>query len=179
MMRTPILGLFVAVGVAIGMGHLAQAAPVSPDPQVGKATTGVVATVTATGCLERWTPTATAEAQPMPKGPDGVEYVLTQVEGRSRSATAEGGGVAERTPARTRYLLLPDPSIAFATHLHQRVKIVGSIAPQPAEGASEQDQAINPSSSETNLPQGAKSEAYQDNLVEVAKLTVVARSCGK
>jgi hypothetical protein len=59
------------------------------------------------------------------------------------------------------------------------VKVVGSIAPQPSEGASAVDRAVDPSRAETNLPEQPASEAYRTNLIEVSSLTMVSRSCGK
>ena len=152
----------------------------TPQPSAQQRTprVGVVASVTATGCLERWTPSTTDTTQPNEKGPSGVEYVLTHVDGVTQSKTSAGGGVLERTPPTTRYLLLPDPSLNLALHLNHRVQIVGTIAPQPSKGASARDQAIDPSSSETNLPAGAKPEPFSDNIVEISKLTMIDRRCG-
>jgi hypothetical protein len=153
----------------------------SPATSQGKPVAGVVASVTVTGCLERWSsaaassPTGAATDKP----PAGAEYVLTQVEGQTESATAAGGGKAEQTDPKTRYLLLPSPSTNFSAHLNHKVKVVGTIAPQPSEGASPADRAINPSASETNLPEHPEPKAYQTNLIEVSSLTMVARSCGK
>jgi hypothetical protein len=167
------------VTIAAGGEVLVRAVSIDSQSQTDKPKTGVVATVTATGCVERWRPIAPAMAQPNSHAPSGVEYVLTHVEGVTQSATAAGGGVPESTSPTTRYLLLPDPARAFASHLNHRVKIVGTIAPQPADGATATDQLTDPSSSETNLPAGPRPAAYQDNVVEVSTLTVISKGCGK
>jgi len=154
-------------------------AQTTPQPAGGRATTGVVATVAATGCIERWTSPGDAVGAPDgEQAPAGVQYVLTQVEGATASATAAGAGKSESTPRQTRYLLLPSPAMDYAPHLHHKVKIAGTIAPQPSEGAAPETRAVDPTSRETNLPD-RKSAAYDDNLLEVASLTMVARSCGK
>lgn len=151
----------------------------APQQTTQKATTGVVATVTATGCLERWhseaiaSPTDTADTAPA-----GVEYVLTHVEGQSASATAAGPGKTATTEPETRYLLLPSPSQNYAAHLNHKMTIVGSIAPQPSPGASESERVANPTSRETNLPAEPKAAAYHYNLVDVSSLRMVSRSCG-
>jgi hypothetical protein len=118
--------------------------------------------VTATGCIERWQAEATAGV-PADKGPAGVTHVLTRIQGEDAK----------------RYLLLPDPKLNFAAHLNHRVTLTGTIAPQPSAGASVADSIADPATRETNLPSGgAKPETYQDNLIEVSTLTMVARACG-
>jgi hypothetical protein len=159
---------------AISLGVLAP----QPSAQQKTPRTGVVATVTATGCVQRWTPSTADTTQPDDKGPSGVEYVLTDVQGETRSQTAAGGGVAERTSPATRYLLLPDPSLSLRSHLNHRVQIVGTVAPQPSKGASPRDEVIEPSSRETNLPT-TQPESFTDNVVEISKLTMLARKCAK
>jgi hypothetical protein len=152
-----------------------------PQPKtVPPAAPSVVATVTATGCVERWRADATAApaGAAADKGPAGVAYMLTGVQGETQSASAAGTGKTEVTPPQTRYLLLPDSKVDFAAHLNHRVKITGSIAPQPSAGASLADAIADPTTRETNLPADSKSEAYRDNLVEVTALTMVARACG-
>lgn len=117
--------------------------------------------VTATGCLERWQSDASTGAA-VDKGPAGVTYVLTRIQGE----------------ASKRYLLLPDPKITYAAHLNHLVTIAGTIVPQPAPGASLSDAIADPATRETNLPAAGKPETYQDNLIEVKALTMVARACG-
>ncbi|MEO7158090.1 MAG: hypothetical protein ABI039_11030 [Vicinamibacterales bacterium] len=107
-----------------------------------------------------------------------MEYVLTHIEGRTASATAAGAGVPERTPPSTRYLLLSQPSVDLSTHLNHRVKIDGTISPQPTQGASLTDTLVNPAARETNLPEGPEPTSYRDNVIDVASLTMVARGCG-
>ena len=142
--------------------------------QPGKASTGVVATVTATGCVERWTP---QQGEATAKAPDGVEYVLTRVEGRTASATEAGAGTSERTPPAARYLLLSQPALNLAAHLNHRVRIDGTTAPQPTQGASLTESLANPASRETNLPEGPEPKSYRDNLIDVSSLTMVSREC--
>jgi hypothetical protein len=136
----------------------------------------VVATVSATGCIERWSPQS---GDTTAKAPDGVQYVLTRIDGKTLSATSAGGGAPEQTPAAARYLLLSQPSQNLAAHLNHRVKIDGTIAPQPTEGASLADNLSNPAARETNLPEGPESKSYRDNLVDVSSLTMIANSCGQ
>jgi hypothetical protein len=169
------------IALASATGLYAQTSPATPPPGQGdKAVAGVVASVTLTGCLERWSSQATASptGAPTEKAPAGAEFVLTQVDGQTASATAAGGGTPTATEQDKQYLLLSSPSIDLPAHLNHKVKIVGTIAPQPSEGASAVDRMIEPSSSETNLPQDRRSEAYRANLIEVSSLTMVARSCG-
>jgi hypothetical protein len=168
-----------ALAVVAPAGLRAQTAPTVP-PQGDKPVTGTVATVTATGCLERWVPPPPAPGSDTTadKGPAGVEYVLTRVEGQAASATG-GTGEPKKTGPETRYLLMSGPSLNLAPHLNHTVKIAGSIAPQPSEGASPEQQIVEPSSRETNLPAGPTSEAYKDNLVVVTSLTMVSKSCSR
>jgi hypothetical protein len=105
--------------------------------------------------------------------------MLTGVEGQTTSATASGGGSPDRTEPETRYLLLASKTVDYETHLRHKVRIVGTIAPQPTEGASPTDRVVEPSTRETNLPAGPESRAYRTNLLEVASLTMVSRSCGQ
>ena len=105
--------------------------------------------------------------------------MLTRVQGETQSASAAGAGKTGTTSPQARYLLLPDSKVDFAAHLNHRVKITGTIAPQPSAGASLADAIADPATRETNLPADEKSEAYRDNLVEVSALTMVARACGE
>jgi hypothetical protein len=145
-----------------------QTAPPARDPEAP--------TVTATGCLERWRGDAAAGV-PADKGPAGVTFVLTRIHGETTSASAGESKTAATSP-QARYLLLPDPKVDYAAHLNHLVKIAGTIAPQPSAGASVGDAIADPATRETNLPADEKSEAYQDNLIEVSALTMVARTCG-
>ena len=89
---------------------------------------------------------------------------------------------AQRTPLRppaSRYLLLPQRTLNLAAHLGHRVRIDGTIAPQPTEGATLADNLSNPAARETNLPEGPESKSYRDNVIDVASLTMVAPACGK
>ena len=103
--------------------------------------------------------------------------MLTRVEGRTASATEASSGTSQRTPPATRYLLLSQPSLNLAAHLNHRVKIDGTIAPQPTQGASLTDNLTNPASRETNLPEGPEPKSYRDNLIDVSSLTMVGRDC--
>lgn len=150
-----------------------QARAQSAQPTAPKA--GVVATVSATGCLEKWTPAASDTG----KAPDGVQFVLSRIDGHTASATSADAGKTEKTPPAARYLLLSQPAQNLAAHLNHRVKIDGTIAPQPTEGASLAENLSNPAARETNLPEGPESKSYRDNLVEVLSLTMVAKSCGQ
>src|SRR4051812_42584276 len=102
---TPFDGAFCAMGPRMKMHMrtrvLIWCAPIAliPAPahaqlpaQAAQAKTGVVATVSATGCVERWTPQSGDTAG---KPPDGVQFVLTHIDGRTESATAAGGGTPE------------------------------------------------------------------------------------
>lgn len=154
----------------------ATTAQAQQPPQAAQAKTGVVATVSATGCVERWT------AQPgdtTTRPPDGVQFVLTHIDGKTASATTAGAPPIEKTPPAAQYLLLPQPSLNLAAHVNHRVRIDGTIAPQPSEGASPADAAINPAARETNLPEHGESKSYRDNLIDVKSLTMVAATCGK
>lgn len=167
-----------AVALSLGVGLSAQTSTTKPQipsgttippsghavpqPKVAPPAADPAApAVNATGCLERW---RAAEATAADKGPAGVMYVLTRIEG-------------ETSPPK-RFLLLPDPKINYAAHLSHLVKIAGTIAPQPSAGASIADAIADPATRETNLPAGEKAEVYQDNLIEVSALTMVARTCG-
>jgi len=158
------------------MTLIAAIAQAQQPAQASHANTGVVATVTATGCVERWSPQPGDTAG---KPPDGVQFVLTHIDGRTESATAAGGGTPEKTPPAARYLLLPQRTLNLASHLAHRVRIDGTIAPQPTEGASLADNLTNPASRETNLPDGPEPKSYQDNVLDVSSLTMVAATCGK
>lgn len=167
----------VTLTLAVGTALFAQTSQPQP-PRGEKATAGVVATVAATGCLERLkTDPAASPTDAPPQAPAGVEYVLTRVDGRTASTTAAVTGETATAQPETRYLLLSSPSTDFAPHLNHKVKIVGTIVPQPSEGASPAQQVADPTSRETNLPDGPKSKAYHDNLVEVSSVTMVSRSC--
>jgi len=171
-----------ACAFVAGASLVAQTSSGTPQPsQAGKPVAGVVASVTVTGCLERWSTAAppSPTGAPTEKAPAGAEYVLTQVEGHTESATAAGGGKTGQADPKARYLLLPSPSMDLSAHLNHKVKVAGTIAPQPSEGASPADRAINPSASETNLPERPESSAYQTNLLEVSSLTMVSPNCGK
>jgi hypothetical protein len=154
---------------------IATLAQAQQSPQTAQAKTGVVATVSATGCVERWTPQPGDTAV---KPPDGVLFVLTRIDGKTASATTAGAPTVEKTPPASRYLLLPQPSLNLAAHLNHRVRIDGTIAPQPTQGASLAEAVTNPAARETNLPDGPEAKSYRDNLIDVSSLTMVARSCG-
>ena len=165
-------GILTIAATALA-GHLTAA---QQPTQPAKASTGVVATVSATGCVERWSPQPGDGAT---KAPEGVEYMLTRVEGRTASATEAGSGTSERTPPAARYLLLSEPALNLAGHLNHRVRIDGTIAPQPTQGASLTDNLTNPASRETNLPEGPEPKSYRDNLIDVSSLTMVGRECSQ
>ena len=150
-----------------------------PQPQTAPpAASPTAPTVTASGCLERWPGGGTA-AGAADKGPAGVTFVLTGIQGETTSAVAAGASKTTTTSPQARYLLLPDPKVDYAAHLNHRVKLTGKIAPQPAPGASVVDSIADPATRETNLPpDGDKPAAYHDNLIEVSTLTMVARTCG-
>ena len=141
-----------------------------------KSDTGVVATLSVIGCLERWAPEPTAAGDAGgAKPPAGVQFMLTHAEGQSASATSN---VQATQPAPTeRYLLLDSTAIDYAAHVNQRVRISGTIAPQPSTGASLAQQVVDPSTRETNLPAKAETSSYDGNLVDVSALTMVARTC--
>ena len=152
---------------------LGGGAPIGQAP-AQKSDAGVVATLSVTGCLERWSADpAAAATQP----PAGVEYMLTNVEGQTVSATSTTS-TPQRAVATERYLLLPAKGVDYASHLHHRVRIAGTIAPQPSTGASLAQQLADPGSRETNLPATPEAKSYGGNLVEVSALTMIARSCG-
>jgi hypothetical protein len=171
-MRTHVLRTWT---IGMGLALLASSVGSAQQPPV-KSKAGVVATVSATGCVEKWTPQA---GDATAKAPDGVQFVLTHIEGRTASATSADAGTPEQTPPSAHYLLLAQPSLNLGAHLNHRVRIDGTIAPQPTEGASLPDHLANPATRETNLPEGPESKSYRDNLVEVSSLTMVAASCGK
>lgn len=143
-----------------------------------KSDTGVVATLSITGCLERWTPDPAAGGDPASlKPPAGVQFMLTHAEGQAASATSNTGKPQSAPPER--YLLLESKTVDYAAHLNHRVRIAGTIAPQPSTGASLAQQIVDPSTRETNLPARPETASYDGNLVDVSALTMVARSCGK
>jgi hypothetical protein len=144
-----------------------------------KSDTGVVATLSITGCLERWAPNPAGGGDPAAaKPPAGVRYMLTQAEGQAASATSNTA--APQPAARhERYLLLDAKGVDYAAHVNHRVRIAGTIAPQPSTGASPLQQVIDPSTRETNLPARPEAESYDGNLVDVSALTMVAKSCGR
>ena len=141
-----------------------------------KSDTGVVATLSVTGCLERWAPDPAASADAAAKPPAGVLFMLTHAEGQSASATSESPS-AQTAPAPERYLLLESKTVDYAAHLNHRVRIAGTIAPQPSTGASLAQQIVDPATRETNLPEKAETASYSGNLVDVSALTMVAKSC--
>lgn len=141
-----------------------------------KSDTGVVAALSVTGCLVRWAPDASSGGGAAAKPPAGVEFMLTDAQGQSASATSASPS-AQPAPAPKRYLLLENKTVDYAAHLNHRVRIDGSIAPQPSTGASVAQQIVDPSTRETNLPAQAETASYDGNLVDVAALTMVARSC--
>jgi len=170
-LKSPNQLICVVVAAALGEITVAAQAPVQ------KSDTGVVATVSLIGCLEKWAPDPAAGGDPATaKPPAGVQFMLTQAEGQAVSATS---GAATPQPAATheRYLLLDAKGVDYGAHVNHRVRIVGTIAPQPSTGASPVQQAIDPSSRETNLPARPEAESYDGNLVDVSALTMVARSC--
>ena len=141
-----------------------------------KSDAGVVATMTVTGCLERWAPDPAAGADPAAKPPAGVQFMLTHIEGQAASVTS-GDGKPQPAARHERYLLLPAKNLNYAAHLSHRVRITGTIAPQPSTGASPAQQLADPASRETNLPARPEAESYDGNLVEVATLSMVAPAC--
>lgn len=141
-----------------------------------KTETGVVATLSVTGCLERWAPDGTASGDAASTPPAGVHFMLTQAAGQSASATSNSPA-PQPAPTPERYLLLDNKSIDYAAHLNHRVRIAGTIAPQPSTGASLAQQLADPSTRETNLPAQAETASYDGNLVDVSALTMVARTC--
>lgn len=144
-----------------------------------KSDTGVVATVSVTGCLERWAPDPTAGGDPAAlKPPAGVRFMLTNVEGQAQSATANTG-TPQPAARHERYLLLDAKGVDYAAHVNHQVRIAGTIAPQPSAGASPVQQTVDPSTRETNLPARPEAESYDGNLVDVSRMTMVAPSCRK
>jgi hypothetical protein len=141
-----------------------------------KSDAGVVATLSVTGCLVRWAPDVSGGGAASAKPPAGVEFMLTDAQGQSASATS-ASPAAQPAPAPKRYLLLENKTVDYAAHVNHRVRIAGSIAPQPSTGASLAQQIVDPSTRETNLPAQAETVSYDGNLVDVSALTMVARSC--
>ena len=164
-----ICGLLASVTLS-GIATAAQAPGQKSDA-------GVVATIAIVGCLERWAPAAEPGGDPAAaKPPAGVRYMLTNAEGLTASATSSAA-TPQAAPKNQRYLLLEAKGVDYAAHVNHRVRIVGTIAPQPSPGASAVQQMIDPSSRETNLPARPEAESYDGNLVDVSDLTMVARSC--
>jgi hypothetical protein len=141
-----------------------------------KSETGVVATLSVTGCLARWAPDGSAGGGAAEKPPAGVEFMLTDAQGQSASATSNAAA-PQPAPAPRRYLLLDNKTVDYAAHVDHRVRIAGTIAPQPSAGASLAQQIVDPSTRETNLPSQAETASYDGNLVDVSALTMVARTC--
>ena len=102
--------------------------------------------------------------------------MLTDAQGQSASATS-GAPAPQSAPAPRRYLLLENKTVDYAAHVNHRVRIAGSIAPQPSTGASLAQQIVDPSTRETNLPAQAETASYDGNLVDVSELTMVASGC--
>jgi len=156
---------------------LGGVAAVAQAPQ--KSDTGVVATISVTGCLARWTPDPAAGGEAAAaKPPAGVQYMLTHAEGQAASATSSTT-TPQPVTRHERYLLLEAKGVDYAAHVNHRVRIVGTIAPQPSTGASPAQQAADPSSRETNLPDRPEAASYDGNLVDVSTLTMVSRSCAR
>jgi hypothetical protein len=156
---------------------LLAATAITAQAPAQKSDTGVVATLSVTGCLQRWAPDAnaageTAAAQP----PAGVRFMLTDAEGRSASATSTSPS-PQTAPTPQRYLLLESKAVDYAAHVNHRVRIGGTIAPQPSTGASLAQQIVDPSTRETNLPAKAETTSYDGTLVDVSALTMIARTC--
>lgn len=165
-------GLVMSCLTCVLLGGIVTAAH-APDQ---KAETGVVATLTVTGCLERWAPDASATGDAAAKPPAGVQFMLTNAQGQSASATSTSPA-AQPAPTPQRFLLLESKAVDYASHAGHRVRIAGTIAPQPSTGASVAQQIADPSTRETNLPARAETASYDGNLVEVSALTMVARTC--
>jgi hypothetical protein len=173
-MKRPSYGQVMNCLACVLFGGIAAAAQTPGQ----KSDTGVVATLSITGCLERWAPDPAAAGDPSAaKPPAGVQFMLTQAEGLAASATSETGKAQAAPPER--YLLLESKTVDYAAHLSHRVRIAGTIAPQPSAGASLAQQIVDPSTRETNLPARPETVSYDGNLVDVSALTMVARSCGK
>lgn len=165
----------LAGGIALG----AQTGQ-PPAPRAETPAAGVVASVTLTGCLEPFV--AESAASPSDESaaqtPAGVKFMLTQANGQATPAPAAGGGGGATAERDQKYLLLSSPTLALAPHVNHTVKVVGTITPQPAPGATAEDKLADPSRAETNLPAGPRPEAYRLNLVEVSTITMVAKTCG-
>lgn len=171
MMTTPVLScstILLALGVVLAPTASRAQTP-SPKPE-----TGAVASVTVTGCLERWSAAkpdgASDPAADAP--PAGAEYMLTSQDPDPASRAAASGPESKK-----RYLLLDNPKVDYAAHLRHTVTVVGTITPQPTPGASAEDRAIDPSTRETNLPLRPEPAAYRLNLVEVSSLKMVSNEC--
>jgi hypothetical protein len=153
---------------------LAGTAIAAQAPQ--KSDTGVVATLSVTGCLQRWAPDAAAGETAAAQPPAGVQFMLTGAEGRTASATSTSP--ASQTASKPqRYLLLESKTVDYAAHVNHRVQIAGTIAPQPSTGASLAQQVVDPSTRETNLPVKAETASYDGTLVDVSALTMMSRTC--
>lgn len=163
------IGLLGAIG-------LAAPAVAAPPQQAGTDTSkaGVVASFTATGCLEPAVTAPIASPEASEDRPAGVKFMLTKVD---RQPGASASADADRREVR--YLLLSGPELDLSRHVNHKVTVTGTIAPQPTEGASAADRAADPTTRETNLPKGAESSAFHYNLVEVSSLKMVATSCDK
>lgn len=164
--------------VAAAAGLFLLETPTTAQAPAQKSETGVVATVQLTGCLERWAPESGAAVDAAAKPPAGVQYMLTSVEGQAASATSSAPA-RQPVAAAGRYLLLESKGVDYAAHVNHRVRIAGTIAPQPSTGASPAQQAVDPSSRETNLPVRPEAESYDGNLVDVSSLTMVSRACAR
>lgn len=154
------------------------AAQTAQPPRVEKPAAGVVAAVTLTGCLQRVpADLATGGSDERPAVPAGVTHILTMADGVAIPAPETGAGGAPTVERDRRFLLLAGPTMPLAPHENHTVKVVGTITPQPAPGATTEEKIAEPSRAETNLPAGPTPEAYRLNLVEVASVTMVSRSC--
>jgi len=141
-----------------------------------KSDTGVVATLSVTGCLVRWAADVSTNAGAGEKPPAGVEFMLIDAQGQSASATSDSPA-PQTAPSPKRYLLLENKTIDYAAHANHRVRIAGTVAPQPSTGASLTQQIVDPSTRETNLPAQAETTSYGGNLVDVSALTMIAPTC--
>jgi hypothetical protein len=102
--------------------------------------------------------------------------MLTDAEGRAASATSTSPA-PHTAPTPQRYLLLESTAVDYAAHVNHRVRIGGTIAPQPSTGASLAQQIVDPSTRETNLPAKAETASYDGTLVDVSTLTMIAPTC--
>lgn len=161
---------------ATGAALAAQTTP----PRVEKPAAGVVASVTLTGCLQRVPAEMSAGgSDERPAMPAGVTHMLTMADGVAVPAPAAGAGGAATAERDRKFLLLASPTLALAPHENHTVKVVGTITPQPAPGATTEEKIAEPSRAETNLPAGPTPEAYRLNLVEVGSITMVSRTCDR